>query len=279
MADGAIDAHFHCWRYDAADYGWIEPASLLAVDCMPDMLIDELDHAGVTGAVAVQARQTIAETRWLLELADAHSWILGVIGWADLRAPDLPAQLDALRHPKLVGFRHVLQDEPAAMFHDRGFVAGVKTVLRRDLAYDLLIRADQLPQALRLAEAVGPGRIVLDHGGKPPIAEAAWQPWAEQIEAMARYPHIACKLSGLVTEAGLAGADDALLEPYMAHLLACFGPDRLIYGSDWPVCRLVAGYADVHALACRFVERHCPAARDAIFGGNARRLYRVIGSA
>lgn len=279
MAGGAIDAHFHCWRYDAADDGWIDPASVLAADFMPEMLVGDLDRAGVAGAVAVQARQTIAETRWLLDLADANRWIIGVVGWADLRAPDLPAQLDSLRHPRLVGLRHILQDEPAATFDDPRFVAGVRTVLDRDLAYDLLIRADQLPEALRLVEAAGPGRMVLDHGAKPPIADAAWQPWAAGIDALARHPHVACKLSGLATEAGPARADDALIERYMAHLLACFGPDRLIYGSDWPVCRLVAGYADVHALAARFVERHCPAARSAIFGGNARRFYRLTGPA
>jgi len=275
-APGAIDAHQHFWRYDRSAYGWIPEGSALARDQLPADLRPELDRAGIAGCIAVQARQSEEETRWLLDLAEANPWIAGVVGWVDLRAGNVADRLEALRHPRLVGFRHVVQDEPDPDFLlGDAFIAGVRAVLAADLTYDLLVYARQADRIPEFLDRTGEGRFVLDHGAKPDIAGGGWQPWADTIAGIARRPNIWCKISGLVTEADHAHWSEAGIERYLDHLLAAFGPERLIYGSDWPVCRLAADYAQVRGLARNFVARACTAHADAIFGGNARRAYKL----
>lgn len=229
------------------------------------------------GCIAVQARQCEAETDWLLDLADRHSWIVGVVGWVDLRAEDVAGRLERWAgSPHLLGMRHVVQDEPDGDFLlTPAFVRGVRAVLARGLAYDVLITPRQARHIPAFADAVGEGRLILDHGAKPHIAGGGWQPWARDVAAMAEVPGLFCKISGLVTEASndWRAAD---LAPYLNHLLACFGGDRLIFGSDWPVCQLAATYRQVHDLVAGFVARTCPEHRDAIFGGNAVRAYRPM---
>jgi len=275
-AAGAIDAHQHFWRYDRANYGWIPEGSALAADHLPADLRPELDRAGIAGCIAVQARQSEDETHWLLELAEANPWIVGVVGWIDLRADTIAERLEALRHPRLIGFRHIVQDEPDPDFLlGDAFVRGIRAVLAADLTYDVLVYARQADRVPAFLDRAGEGRFVLDHGAKPDIAAGLWQPWADAIAEIARRPNIWCKISGLVTEADHANWSAGEIERYLDHLLACFGPERLIYGSDWPVCRLAAEYETVHGLARNFVMRACPAHADAIFGGNARRAYKL----
>jgi L-fuconolactonase len=281
--EGWIDAHQHFWRYDAAQFEWIEQGSILARDHDPADLRVHLDAAGIVHSIAVQARQTEEETRWLLDLAAASPWIAGVIGWIDLRAGDVAARIEEWsRQVRLIGFRHVVQDEPDPRFLlDPAFQRGVRAVLERGLTYDLLVRAPQLEHVPAFLDAVGiragtAGAIVVDHGAKPAIAKGEWEPWAGRIAAVARAYPVYCKLSGLVTEADPAIWREDEIAPYMAHLLDCFGPERLIYGSDWPVCGLAAPYARVLALVERLLAPLGPVERAAIMGGNARRAYARI---
>lgn len=280
---GRIDAHQHFWSYDAAQYGWIEPGSALARDHRPADLRVELDSTGIAYSIAVQARQTEAETRWLLDLARRDLWVAGVIGWTDLRADDVAARIDAWSaDARLIGFRHVVQDEADPRFLlDPAFQRGVREVLLRGFAYDLLIRAPQLEHVPAFLDAVGArgsigGSIVIDHGAKPAIAEGEWEPWAGRMAAIARDYPVHCKLSGLVTEANPAAWREEQIMRYMAHLLECFGPQRLIYGSDWPVCLLAGPYAHVHGLVEDLLAPLSPDEREAIMGGNARRAYARI---
>ncbi|HUD27253.1 MAG TPA: amidohydrolase family protein [Novosphingobium sp.] len=273
--EGRVDAHQHFWRYSPSGLDWIAPGSILARDYEPHQLRTELDDAGIAGSIVVQARQTLEETRWLLRLAEQNPWIVGVVGWIDLRSEALDGQLTEFSGAaRLLGFRHVVQDEADPRFLlDPAFQRGVRKVLSAGFAYDLLIKAPQLEHVPAFLDAVGPGRIVLDHGAKPAIAEGEWEPWASRVAAIAeRYP-IYCKLSGLVTEADPdAWVEEEMLR-YMGHLLDRFGPRRMIFGSDWPVCLLAASYHRVHALVERFLEPLCAQDRAAIMGGNALRAY------
>lgn len=272
----SIDAHQHFWRYDPPRYPWIAPGSVLASDHLPAQLAPQLAANAISRTIAVQAEPDEGETRWLLELAHQHDWIAGVVGWTDLQAADTESRLDAIADPKLVGLRHMVQDEPDPEFLMRpGFVAGVRAAMRRGWTYDLLLVADQLPLAPRFLEAVGEGRFVLDHGAKPRIAQRGWEPWASAIDQVAAFPNVWCKISGLVTEADHEAWTPDDIAPYLDHLLESFGPQRLIFGSDWPVCRLAASYGQVRNLVAAFVARACPDHAASIFGDAARLAYNL----
>ncbi|WP_448663896.1 amidohydrolase family protein [Sphingomonas sp. CJ20] len=271
-----IDAHHHLWRYVPEAFEWVAPGSAIARDFDAADLRAALATAGVEGAIAVQARQTVEETAHLLAAAETCPAIVGVVGWVDLRAGDVEARLDALQAPILVGYRHVVQDEPDPDFLlADDFVRGVRAVARRSLTYDILVNAAQLPRVPAFLDRIGAGRFVLDHAAKPDIARGAWQPWADQMAAVAAHPDVWCKVSGLVTEADHRHWRPADLERYLMHVFTLFGPDRVIWGSDWPVCLLAASYAEVAAVVADFVARHCPAADAAVFGGNAARAYAL----
>lgn len=271
-----IDAHHHLWRYDADAFGWIAPDSAIARDFAPGDLVQAMDGAGADFAIAVQARQCEAETEYLLACAAAEPRILGVVGWIDLRAPDIADRLAARPAGPILGYRHVVQDEldPDFLLGD-AFVSGVRAVLAQGLTYDVLVNAVQLATLPAFLDRCGEGRFVLDHAAKPDIAGGGWQPWADHIAVAARHPALFCKVSGLVTEADHARWRIEDFERYLAHVFACFGADRLIWGSDWPVCELAGRYADTAHIVEQFVARHCPAAADAIFAGNAIRAYRL----
>ena len=239
-----IDAHVHFWRYDAAEYEWIdESMAALRRDFLPPDAWQEMDAAGVAGCVAVQARQTLDETRSLLDLARAHPFIRGVVGWIDLRG-DVDAQLAALpASAALVGLRHIVQAEPDGFLARADVLAGMARVEMSGLAYDILVYARQLPQAVAFARRFPRQRFVLDHLGKPDVRGAEYAEWQRQIAAMASLPNVTCKLSGLVTEADWRTWTPAQLRPYLDAALDVFGPDRLMIGSDWPVCLVAAPYA------------------------------------
>lgn len=236
-----IDAHQHFWHYSAAEYPWIGPGmERLARDFLPADLAPLLEAGGIAGTVAVQARQSLEETRWLLELADGHGFIRGVVGWVDLRSTHVADQLARFAgHPRFVGVRHVVQDEADPRFLlGEAFLHGLARVAEAGLVYDLLVLAPQLPAAAEMV-ALRPGQpFVLDHLAKPPIAAARLDPWRDDIRALARHPHVSCKLSGMVTEARLRQWRRGDFLPYMETALEAFSPDRLMFGSDWPVCTL-----------------------------------------
>lgn len=277
-----IDAHQHLWAFDEAEYGWIVEAGLegLRRDFLGADLEALLEAHGIDGSVAVQARQTEEETRFLLESARAHPRILGVVGWVDLA--DERAREDALDRfgadPLLVGVRHVVQDEPDGFLDHPAFRAGVAALGGRGLVYDLLVYERQLEEALRFVDALPDGLpIVLDHIAKPRIADGALEPWRERFTDLARRPNVTCKVSGLVTEADHAAWTEDGLRPYLDVALEAFGPGRLMFGSDWPVATLAATYGRwlgvVEAWAAPLSEEE----RAALFGGTAARVYGVGG--
>src|ERR1700681_350382 len=240
-----IDAHQHFWMYSPAEHAWIDDSmAALRRNFLPDDLYPELETAGFRGSVSVQARQTLEETRWLLDLADRSPWILGVVGWVDLRSPDVRTQLKALaRNSKLVGIRHIVQSEPDDRFLlQPDFLRGISALEEFDLAYDILIYTKHLSVAAEFVERFPRQRFVLDHLAKPPIKSGHIDSWAEGISHLAAFPNVFCKLSGLVTEADWQHWEGEQITPFLDVAFESFGPDRLMIGSDWPVCLVAASY-------------------------------------
>ena len=276
-----IDAHQHFWKYSPAEYGWINDSmSVLKRDFLPADLQGLLQTNGIDGSIAVQARQSLEETRWLLELTRDNDFIRGVVGWVDLRSPRLRDQLEEFaNNKKLVGVRHIVQDEPDDEFMLRAeFRHGIAQLAEFDLAYDLLLHPRHLPVAVKLVREFPDQRFVLDHIAKPPIAAGTTEPWARDIRALAALPNVACKLSGMVTEArwGKWTQDD--FRPYLDAVLDCFGPSRLMIGSDWPVCTVSADYASTLNIVQKFIEPLATSERDAVLGGSCARVYGIISA-
>lgn len=274
-----IDAHQHFWRYSVAEYGWIEESmATIRRDFMPGDLAVALATAGLQGSVAVQARQTIAETEWLLQLAATHAQIKGVVGWLPLaeqgaRVGELLDRYAA--HPRFKGVRHVLQAEPESYFADARFNDALEEVSARGLTYDLLIFARQLPAAIAWADRHPSLRIVLDHIAKPVVQGAPAREWREQLRELARRERICCKFSGVVTEVPGWRWTPELLRPYFDVVLEAFGPHRLMFGSDWPVCLVASDYARWFAFVEECVRPLSADERAAILGGTATAFYRL----
>jgi L-fuconolactonase len=276
-----IDAHQHFWKYSRGEYEWIDDSmSQLRRDFLPDQLKTELASAGFDGSVAVQARQTPEETRWLLDLADRSPWILGVIGWADLRSPDIRSQLHVMaRNPKLVGIRHIVQSEPDDRFLlQPDFLRGISVLEDFDLAYDILIYSKHLPVAAEFVERFPRQRFVLDHLAKPPIKSGHIDSWAQGIARLAVFPNVFCKLSGLVTEADWQHWKPEQIIPFLDVAFEAFGPDRLMIGSDWPVCLVAASYASALDVVKNYLLQKSPKYKDRILGGNAQQFWRLPAS-
>jgi L-fuconolactonase len=272
-----IDAHQHFWRYDAEQYPWIPKGSPLHRDWLPADLALLLTKTGLEGCIAVQARQTVEESRWLLTLADGASIIKGVVGWVDLQSETVERELAELsRHPKFVGVRHVVQDEPDEGFMLRpNFLRGIGKLKAFDLTYDILIFPKQLSAAIELVKHFPEQSFVLDHIAKPLIKDRVLSPWREQIRELAKAPNVVCKVSGMVTEADHVKWNPDDFKPYLDVVFAAFGEDRLMYGSDWPVCLLAGSHEQVLGLVDDYTRQLTAAARDNFFGGNADRFYRL----
>lgn len=270
-----IDSHQHFWKYDAAQYPWIPQGSPLHRDWLPEDLAPLLAAVGLDGCMAVQARQTVEESRWLLDLADRHSIIRGVVGWVDLRAAGVENDLATLAaHPRFRGVRHVVQDEPDADFMlGAEFLRGIEKLRGTGLTYDILIFPHQLPAAITLARRFPEQAFVLDHIAKPGIKSGVLSPWREGIRALAECANVSCKVSGMVTEADHAAWEPADFAPYLEVVFAAFGEDRLMYGSDWPVCLFAGSYERVLGLAEDAARGFSAGAREKFFGGNAARVY------
>ena len=273
-----VDAHQHFWIYNPDEYGWIDDSmSAIRRDFLPEQLQPELARAGFHGSVAVQTRQTLEETSWLLKLAERSPSIVGVVGWVDLCSPDVQAQLASFaNNPKLVGIRHIVQAEVDDRFLLRSdFLRGIAVLEQFDLAYDILIYTRHLPVAAEFVERFPRQRFVLDHLGKPPIKSGEINAWSDGIRRLARFPNVFAKLSGLVTEADWLKWKPEDVTPYLDVAFECFGPDRLMIGSDWPVCLVAADYGSVVDIVRKYLLRQSAEVREAVLGGNAQRFWRL----
>ena len=270
-----LDAHQHFWRYSAAEYPWIPAGSALQRDWLPEDLAALQRPLGFDGSIAVQARQSLAETRWLLELAEADPRIVGVVGWVDLQADDIAAQLASLsRNPRLVGVRHVVQDEPEDRFMLRpAFVRGIEALRQVEFTYDLLVYPRQLAAAVELVRRIPEQPFVLDHGAKPLIKAGVLSPWREEIQELARHDNVCCKISGLITEADHGAWQSTDLRPYLDVLVDAFGPRRLMFGTDWPVCLLAGSYETVEATVRDYFRGLSPEDAEGFWGRNCADFY------
>jgi L-fuconolactonase len=270
-----IDSHQHLWRPERGDYGWLTPdLGPLYRDFAPADLVPLLAATGMDATILVQAAPTEAETRFLLDTGATTPFVAGVVGWTDFEAPDAPARIAALAaDPLLVGLRPMAQDIPDPAWLARPDLAPAFAAMdRHGLVFDALVKPPQIPALLALLERESGLPFVLDHGAKPDLTAGDLAAWRDGIAKIAARPNTVCKLSGLVTEA----AEDWTLETLrhaFDHLLACFGPGRLLFGSDWPVVTLRASYADWLATAERLTESLSAGEKAAIFGGNAARIY------
>jgi len=277
-AAARIDAHQHFWRYDPAQYKWIDDAmAALKRDCLPDEARREMASAGIDACVAVQARQTLDETRSLLALADASPAIAGVVGWIDLQAADARLQLELFAdHQKLVGIRHIIQSEPDDRFMLRpAFCRGIALLEEFGLAYDILVYSRHLAAAAELAERFPSQRFVLDHLGKPDIRHGELFAWEKSLRLLADCSNVSAKLSGLVTEADWHTWSAQDIRPYLDVAFDSFGAGRLMIGSDWPVCTVAGDYTRVMALVSDYLADRPAQERDAVLGGNAQRFYNL----
>lgn len=281
VMDVIIDAHHHLWDPGRRDYAWLDEPALAPIRraFTAEELRARAVAAGVGGTIVVQTVSEVAETVDFLDIAAAHGdLILGVVGWVDLTSPALADTIAELRDgpggQRLVGIRHQAQDEPDPDWLARPeVIVGLRTIAAAGLRYDLLVKPHQLPSAIHAVERVPEGRFVLDHCAKPAIATGEREPWASRLTALAAHANVACKLSGLVTEADWPNWQPADIRPYAEHVLTVFGPDRVMFGSDWPVCELAADYPRVHALATTLCAHLTPAERTAIFATTARTWY------
>ena len=279
----AVDAHHHLWDPRTRNYPWMAGPAFDPIR-RPyglDDLRARTAAAGIGRTVLVQTVADSSETEEFLKLAAASDGLVaGVVGWVDLEAPDIAGALERLRSlpggERLVGVRHQVQDEPDPNWLGRPQVRrGLRAVAEAGLVYDLLVLVPQLDSAVAAARELPQGRFVLDHAAKPPIVSGAMEPWAGGIGQLARLPNVVCKLSGLVTEARWDDWDAAGIRPYAEHVLAAFGPGRVLFGSDWPVCELAASYGQVRELAEALVAGLSPAEREAVFHSTAAAAYRL----
>ncbi len=278
MNKDRIDAHHHLWHYRAEEFDWIsDDMRALRRDFLPADLEQEIRSARIDGVVAVQARQTLQETEWLLELAGEQDWIRGVVGWAPIAAREFPEHLDALRQaPRLKGLRHLIQAEPDPDFILReDFNRGISMLRDACLTYDILILEQQLPQTIRFVDLHPDQPFVLDHFAKPLIAARQLEPWAARMRDLGRREQVSCKLSGLVTEADWQHWSPADFTPYWDVVLEAFGPRRILFGSDWPVCLLGTSYTRWFAAIEELISRLSETEKRAILGENAIRIYRL----
>ena len=250
---------------------------VLRRDYLPEELQPLLTAVGFDGTIAVQARQMLEETEWLLKLADEHDFIKGVVGWVDLRSPELCGQLERYsRHPKLAGVRHVLHDEQDDHFMLLPeFRRGIAQLREFGLTYDLLLFPKHLPVAVELVAEFPAQPFVLDHIAKPAIREGKVSPWREDLMRLAQFPNVLCKLSGMVTEAKWHQWRPEDFHRYLEVVFEAFGPDRLMIGSDWPVCTLSGDYAPTMRIVTDYIQKYPAAVREQILGGNCARFYNL----
>jgi L-fuconolactonase len=273
-----IDAHHHFWKYSAAEYPWIDDSmAALRRDFLPEDLRQEIAHADIDGVVTVQARQTVEETGWLLELAAQHSFIKGVVGWVPLADAGVRKELEHFApNPKLRAVRHVLQAEPDDRFIlGADFNRGIALLKEFGLVYDILILERHLAPSIEFVDRHPQQVFVLDHIAKPRIKENALEPWRKHIKELARRAHVYCKVSGMVTEADPKHWSEEQLRPYFDTVLEAFGPKRLMFGTDWPVCLVGTSYVRWVEQVTRFAGNLSADERAWLFGKTAIEAYKL----
>jgi L-fuconolactonase len=273
-----LDAHQHFWRYNPTDYSWMSDSmDILRRDHLPPDLEPLLKSINFDATIAVQARRTERETDWLLELAAAHPFIAGVVGWVDFTSPHLDASLERyVAHPQLKGVREIIHDMPDVDYATSDLhTRAIAKLAQHNLTYDLLLKPQHIPAAIRLADQFPNQPFVVDHIAKPNIAAAEREPWLSGFRELAKRDNVSCKLSGMVTEAAWNHWTPATFEPYLNDAIEAFGPRRLMIGSDWPVCTLSGNYAQTMNIVIEFASALTPAERDAILGHNAARFYGI----
>src|SRR5512133_2044061 len=271
-----LDAHQHFWIFNDHEYGWInDRMEVLKRDYLPRDLYQELIASGIFGSVAVQARQSINETRWLLKLAEENDFIKGVVGWVDLCSPELKTQLEEFtRYPKFKGVRHVIHDEPDDNFLLKDdFLRGISIIGDYNLTYDLLLFPKHLRVAEKMVSMFPHQRFILDHISKPLIRSQIFEPWKEDILRIAKYKNVWCKLSGMVTEADINNQKQEDFNPYLDVVFKAFGTNRIMFGSDWPVCRLAGSYQHVLQIVENYIRLLPAMEKTKIMGNNCKDAY------
>lgn len=275
-----IDSHQHFWQRSLPfNYGWLDlPVHKpIRTDRLPEHLLPQITECKIDATIFVQTQHDLAENRWVLSLAEQHSFIAGVVGWVDLQSERLEEQLDEfVGNRKFVGVRHITQDEPDDDFIVRPAVLrGLQILEQRDVAFDMLFYVKHLKHAVYLGQRFPNLRLVLDHLSKPRIREQVTADWLPHLQAAASCPNIYCKLSGMVTEADWQNWKPSDLQPYVDAALEAFGVERCMYGSDWPVCELAGSYRQVHDSLLECVLRLSSDEQARIFGGTAEAFYRL----
>ncbi|MEA5138981.1 amidohydrolase family protein [Arcicella rigui] len=273
-----IDAHQHFWQYDANRHAWIsEEMKVIQRDFLPEDLAPILQKNGINGCIAVQADQTLAETDFLIDLAKKHDFIKGVVGWVDLRADDVDDVLEQYAEDKIVkGFRHIVQSETDIEFMLRPkFKAGISALGLFDFTYDILIFHDQLDQAIQLVKLFPDQKFVLDHIAKPDIKSGEFVTWQTNIKKLALHQNVFCKISGMVTEAEWKTWKPTDFKVYLDTVVKAFGTERLMYGSDWPVCLVAATYEEQLGIVSDYFAGFSTLEKKKIMGGNASKFYKI----
>ena len=277
-----IDGHQHFWQVGHFDYPWMSSeVEVLYQDYLPSQLEPILKASGVAKTVLIQASDSLAETYWLLSLADRYEFIAGVIGWVDLKDPEMEQELEVLTaNPKFKGVRHLVESEPADdWLVQPSVLKGLRVLEKHRVSYDLLVHTRHLKHVKTVAEACPNLRLVIDHMAKPPIASGEIAGWASALKEVAAYPNISCKLSGLVTEANWTAWTTEDLRPCVERALEFLGPKRMMFGSDWPVCLLAASYSQVLETFQSLLRELSDEDRAMIFGGNAKTFYQLQAEA
>ncbi len=270
-----VDSHVHFWKYHPVKDAWItDDMAIIQRDFLPPDFAEATSNNAITGCIAVQADQSLEENNFLLDLADNDPAVKGVVGWLDLRDVNLASKLEAYA-PKFCGVRHIVQAEKAGFMLEKSFQRGVSLLHQFGLTYDLLVYEHQLAEAIELLNSLPEQKIVLDHIGKPAIREQSIDNWRKHIVELSKREYLYCKVSGMVTEADWSEWKYADIVPYLDVVMATFGPDRLMYGSDWPVCQLAAPYKEVLELVEKYIASLSENEQHKIMGANALRFYGV----
>lgn len=272
-----LDAHQHFWQFDPLRDTWItEEMAVIQRDFLPEDLQPLLEDKGIDGCVAVQADQSLAETDFLLSLAEKHSFVKAVVGWVDLKSDELSSVLERyVGHEPFKGVRHILQAEPDDFMTDPVFMAGVKKLADFGLTYDVLVHQGQLEETLQFIDQLPEMPLVIDHIAKPDIKNDSFDHWAKYMKAIAERKHVTVKVSGLVTEADWKNWKREDFTPYIDFCLEHFGPERLMYGSDWPVCLLAGSYSGIYDLLQSHISQLSDTEQGHIMGGTAAKFYSL----
>ncbi|XOV95172.1 MAG: amidohydrolase family protein [Bacteroidota bacterium] len=273
-----VDSHIHLWQFDQEEYDWItDELAAIRDSFTPEDLLPFHEELKIDGFVAVQARQNDKENTFLLNYANEHAHVLGVVGWVDLQSGNVKAEIERLKQDSyLKGLRHIIQSEPDGFMTQPTFIEGVKLLRDLDLCYDLLIYENQLPEANKFMKKIHDDqKVVLDHIAKPKIKDAEIVDWRKGIKSLAKHENLYCKVSGMVTEADWQNWQYEDFKPYIDVIFEAFGPDRILYGSDWPVCLLSSPYQKVFSILDQYLKPFDVEVRDKVMGENAASFYNL----